>query len=294
MKTVPFTGSGVAIVTPFDENGVNYSELDRLIEFQIQNGTDAIISCGTTGESSTMSDEEHVGVIAHTVKTVAGRVPVIAGTGSNHTDYSIWLSIEAEKAGADGLLLVTPYYNKATQRGVVAHFTAVANAVSLPVIVYDVPARTGMSLTVNTCIELAKVPNIVAVKEASGNVAHAAQIVAACGDELHVYSGNDDVTVPILSIGGKGTISVLANVMPKQTHDMCAQYLCGNTSEATKLQLQMMDLIGALFIEVNPIPVKAAMQLMGYDTGRIRLPLTEIEPQNKEILADCMKKMGVI
>ena len=294
MKTVPFTGSGVAIVTPFDENGVNYSELDRLIEFQIQNGTDAIISCGTTGESSTMSDEEHAQVIAHTVKTVAGRVPVIAGTGSNHTDYSVWLSIEAEKAGADGLLLVTPYYNKATQKGVVAHFTAVADAVNIPVIVYDVPARTGMSLTVDTCVQLSKVSNIVAVKEASGNVAHAAQIVAACGDELYVYSGNDDVTVPILSIGGKGTISVLANVMPKQTHDMCAQYLCGNTSVATKLQLQMMDLIGALFIEVNPIPVKAAMQLMGYDTGRIRLPLTEIEPKNKEILAACMKKAGVI
>lgn len=293
MKTLPFTGSGVAIVTPFDGDKTNYDALGELIEWNIAEGTDAIIICGTTGEASTMPDSEHLAAIEYTVKKVAGRIPVIAGTGSNETAHAVELSKKAEELGADGLLQVTPYYNKTTQRGLVAHFTAIANAVNIPIILYNVPGRTGMSFSIDALKELAKVDNIVAIKEASGNISYTAQVAAEV-PELHIYSGNDDMIVPVLSLGGKGVISVLANVMPKETHEMCRAYFDGNCEKATKMQLEYLDLVNKLFIEVNPIPVKTALNLMGKNAGNLRLPLVEMEGKNLDALKDALKKHSLI
>lgn len=291
-KVLPFTGAGVAIVTPFDGDKTNYDELGRIIDDQINNGTDAIIICGTTGEASTMPDSEHIAAIEYAVKATAKRVPVIAGTGSNDTAHAIELSKKAEAVGADGILSVTPYYNKASQKGLIAHFTAIANAISIPVILYNVPSRTGVSFAIDTLKELAKIDNIVAVKEASGNISYTAKVAAEV-PELYIYSGNDDMIVPILSLGGKGVISVLSNIMPKETHDICANYFEGRTAEATALQLKLLDLINKLFIEVNPIPVKTAMNMMGYNTGDLRLPLCEMEEKNKEALKQAMINAGI-
>lgn len=292
-KTLPFTGSGVAIVTPFDGQKTNYDALGELIEWHIENKTDAIIICGTTGEASTMPDAEHLGAIEYTVKKVAGRIPVIAGTGSNETLHAIELSKKAEELGVDGLLQVTPYYNKATQKGLVAHFSAIANAVSIPVILYNVPSRTGVNISVAALKELAKVDNIVAIKEASGNISYTAQVAAEV-PELYIYSGNDDMIIPIMSLGGKGVISVLANVMPKETHDMCQAYLDGDCATATKMQLEYLELVNNLFIEVNPIPVKTALNLMGKNVGNLRLPLTDMEEGNLNKLKASLKKHNLI
>lgn len=291
-----FKGAGVAIVTPFNEhNEVNFKKLGELIEYQIAEGTDSIIICGTTGEASTLTHEEHLECIRYTVETVKGRVPVIAGTGSNCTDTAIYLSKEAEAHGADALLVVTPYYNKATQKGLIAHFTAIANSVSLPIIMYNVPSRTGCNLLPKTVAELVKnVDNIVGIKEASGNVAQVAEVMQLCNGKIDLYSGNDDMIVPVLSLGGVGVISVLSNIAPKQTHDMVAKYLEGDTKGSLQLQLDYLPLINSLFIEVNPIPVKKAMNLMGYNVGSLRMPLTEMEPANAEYLANALKNSGLI
>ena len=293
MKTLPFTGSGVAIITPFDENGVNFDELAKLIEMHIANKTDAIIICGTTGEASTMPDAEHLATIEFTIKTVNGRVPVIAGTGSNDTSHAIELTKKAEEMGADGILSVTPYYNKTTQKGLVEHFTAIANSVKIPVILYNVPSRTGMNISLDTLKKLAEVPNIVAIKEASGDMSYTAKVAAEI-PELYIYSGNDDMIVPVMSLGGKGVISVVANIMPEETHNICEYYLNGEVDKSLKLQLEMLDLINNLFIEVNPVPVKTAMNLLGYNAGNLRLPLTDMEDKNLEILKNSLKKMNLL
>lgn len=292
-KTLPFTGSGVAIVTPFDGQKTNYDALGELIDWQIENGTDSIIICGTTGEASTMPDAEHLAAIEYTVKRVNGRVPVIAGTGSNETAHAIELSQAAEKLGADGLLQVTPYYNKTTQKGLVAHFSAIANSVKIPVILYNVPSRTGVNISVAALKELAKIDNIVAIKEASGNISYTAQVAAEV-PELYIYSGNDDMIVPIMSLGGKGVISVLANVAPQATHDMCQAYLDGDCAKATKMQLEYLELVNNLFIEVNPIPAKTALNLMGKNAGNLRLPLVDMEEGNLEKLKASLKKHNLI
>ncbi len=291
-KTLPFTGSGVAIITPFDGNKTNYEALGKIIEDQIAGHTDAIIICGTTGEASTMPDEEHLAAIKYTVEKVAGRIPVIAGTGSNDTRHAVELTKAAESFGADGILSVTPYYNKATQSGLVKHFTAIANATKLPVILYNVPSRTGVSIAVDTLKELAKIENIVAVKEASGNISYTAK-VAAQVPELYIYSGNDDMIVPILSLGGKGVISVVANVCPEDTHNICQYYFDGEVEKSRKLQLDMLELINALFVEVNPIPVKTAMNLLGYEAGELRLPLSEMGEKDLETLKKAMVNYGL-
>ncbi len=295
MKNTLFTGAGIAIITPFNENGsINYERLGEMIDYQIENGTDAIIICGTTGEASTMSDEEHLECIRFAVKKAAKRVPVIAGTGSNDTAYAIKLSKEAEEIGADGLLLVTPYYNKTTQRGLIAHFTAIADAVNIPIILYNIPGRTGMSIEISTAKVLAKHKNIVAVKEASGNIGYTAKLIAACGDDLDVYSGNDDMIVPIMSLGGKGVISVLSHVLPKETHLMAQYCLENNFAEASKLQIKYLDLINNLFVEVNPIPVKEAMNLIGVNVGGCRMPLYPMSDENREKLKASLAKHGLI
>ena len=278
MKEPIFTGAGVAIITPFTEDGVNFEEFGRIIEDQIAGGTDAIVVTGTTGEAAAMSDAEHKEAIKFVVETVGGRIPVIAGTGSNDTNYAIQLSQYAEKAGANGLLLVTPYYNKCTQGGLVKHFSKIADNVNIPSIVYNVPSRTGVNILPATYARLAEHPRINATKEASGNLAAVARIRKACGDSLNVYSGNDDQIVPILSLGGAGVISVLSNVAPQATHDICQNYFDGNVAEAARLQIAYADLIDALFCEVNPIPVKTAMRSLGYETGPLRMPLSEMEP----------------
>lgn len=293
MKKLPFTGSGVAIITPFDGNKTDYDALGELIEWHVASGTDAIIICGTTGEASTMPDEEHLAAIEYTVKKAAGRITVIAGTGSNDTAHAVELSKKAEELGADALLQVTPYYNKATQKGLIAHFSAVANAVKIPIILYNIPSRTGVSIAIDTLKELAKLDNIVAVKEASGNISYTAKLAAEV-PELYIYSGNDDMILPVLSLGGKGVISVLANVMPKETHDMCAAYFNGDAATATKMQLEYLELINNLFIEVNPIPVKTALNLMGKKVGNLRLPLTPMDEGNLEKLKASMHKAGLI
>lgn len=295
MKNTIFTGAGVAIVTPMNADGsVNYDCLGRLIDEQIENGTDAIIICGTTGESSTLTDEEHVGCIKYCVERVNHRVPVIAGTGSNDTAYAVKLSKEAEALGADALLCVTPYYNKASQKGLVAHFTAIADAVNIPIILYNVPSRTGVNISVETYKTLAQHKNIVAAKEASGNLSAVAKLIAECGDVLDVYSGNDDQIVPIMALGGKGVISVLSNILPKETHDMCQYCLDNNVAEAAKLQLKYLDVANAIFIDVNPIPVKEAMNLMGKDVGECRLPLCRMEQDKIDKLAASLKNAGLI
>ncbi|MBQ3514925.1 MAG: 4-hydroxy-tetrahydrodipicolinate synthase [Lachnospiraceae bacterium] len=290
-----FTGSGVAIITPFKEDlSVDYEQLRKLIDFQIENGTDAIIICGTTGEASTLSHEEHLECIKVCIEHVNKRVPVIAGTGSNCTETAVYLSKEAAKYGADGLLVVTPYYNKATQKGLIAHFTEVAKAADLPMILYNVPGRTGCNILPETAVTLAKnVDQIVGIKEASGNISQVAKLAALADGCIDIYSGNDDQIVPILSLGGKGVISVLANVVPRETHDIVAKYLAGETEESLKLQLKYMKLVDALFCEVNPIPVKKAVNLMGMNAGGLRMPLSEMEPQNAAKLAEEMKKLGI-
>jgi len=294
LKKTVFTGSGVAIITPFTEEGVNYNELGRLIEYYIENKTDAIIICGTTGEASTMPDEEHCAAIKYTVDKVAGRIPVIAGTGSNDTPHAIKLSKFAQSAGADAILSVTPYYNKATQKGLIEHFTAIANSIEIPVILYNVPGRTGCNIKPETLKELAKIDNIVAVKEASGDLSQVAKIASICGDELDIYSGNDDQILPVLSLGGKGVISVVACVAPVQTHDMVMKFLDGDVKGATELQLGMIELCDALFCEVNPIPVKTALRLMGWNTGKLRLPLTEMEPATLNQLKTALTNYGLL
>ncbi len=295
MKKTIFTGSGVAIVTPFNGDGsVNYDALKDLIEFQIENSTDAIIICGTTGEASTLTDDEQVNVIKFTVDTAAKRVPVIAGAGSNDTNHGIALAKRCEAVGADALLMVTPYYNKTTQKGLVKYYTDIANAVKIPIIMYSVAGRTGLNIQPKTVAKLAEIENIVAIKEASGNLSQVAEIAALCGDKIDIYSGNDDQILPLLSLGGKGVISVLANVAPKYTHDMVMNFLQGDIKKATKMQLDAIDLIKSLFIEVNPIPVKEALNLMGKNAGGYRPPLVEMEDENKAKLAESMKKFGLI
>ena len=289
-----FSGSGVAIITPFKDGKIDFEALGNIIEFQITNNTDAIIICGTTGECSTLTDDEHRDAIKFTVDKVAGRVPVIAGTGSNDTAYAISLSKHAESLGVDALLCVTPYYNKATVSGLIRHFTAIADAVSCPIILYNVPSRTGCNITMPVYKALAKHPNIVGVKEASGNISAIAQLFAECGDDFDIYSGNDDQIVPILSLGGKGVISVLANPMPQETHDICRLYFEGKTTEAAKLQLKLLEFTNLLFCEVNPVPVKAAMAEMGFCDNEIRLPLSEIEDSNREKLLCSMRKLSLV
>lgn len=295
MKNTVFTGAGVAIITPMNADGsINYDEFGRVIDFQIDNGTDAIIVCGTTGESATMTDEEHVECIRYCVEHVNKRVPVIAGTGSNDTKYAVDLSVEAEKLGADALLVVTPYYNKTSQRGLIAHFTAIADSVNIPIILYNVPSRTGVNIALDTYDVLANHKNIAAVKEASGNISAIAKIIEKCGDRLDVYSGNDDQIVPIMALGGKGVISVLSNVCPKETHDIAQLCLDNNVAEAAKLQIKYLDLCNNLFIDVNPIPVKEAMNLIGFKTGECRLPLLKMEQGKIDALTASMKNVGLI
>ncbi|MBO5036842.1 MAG: 4-hydroxy-tetrahydrodipicolinate synthase [Clostridia bacterium] len=281
MKKTIFTGAGVAIVTPFNSDlSVNYDKLGELIEYQIANGTDAIIICGTTGEASTLTDDEHREEIKFAVDKVAGRVPVIAGTGSNDTAYSIELTRYAKEVGADASLNVTPYYNKTTQRGLIKHFTAIADAVDLPMILYNVPGRTGMTITPDTYKELSKHPNIVATKEASGNLADVVRIKYLCGDDLDIYSGEDGLITPMLSLGAKGVISVLSNIKPRETHNICEEYFRGNVEASADLQIKHSNLVDALFCETNPIPVKAAMNILGFDVGECRLPLYEMSETN--------------
>ncbi|MBO6236400.1 MAG: 4-hydroxy-tetrahydrodipicolinate synthase [Schwartzia sp.] len=294
MKKLIFKGAGVAIVTPFTEDGINFPEFGRMIDAQIAGHTDAIIVAGTTGEAATMSDAEHKEAIKFAVEHTKGRVPVVAGTGSNDTAYAIQLSQYAEKVGADGLLLVTPYYNKCTQKGLVQHFNKIADSVNIPCILYDVPSRTGVSIKVPAYAELSKHPNIVAVKEANGDLSSILRLRFAVGDELAVYSGNDDQIVPILSLGGMGVISVLSNVAPKETHDICQLYFDGKVKEAAKLQIAFTDLADALFCETNPIPAKTAMRLMGYAAGPLRMPLSEMEPENLEKLKKALKAHNLI
>lgn len=290
-----FTGAGVAIVTPLTQNHeVDYKKLGELIEFQIAAGTDSIIICGTTGEASTLTHEEHLECIKYTVEKVNKRIPVIAGTGSNCTETAIFLSKEAESYGADALLVVTPYYNKATQKGLIAHFTAIANSVSLPIIMYNVPGRTGCNIQPQTVATLVKnVDNIVGIKEASGNIAQVAEVMQLCEGKIDLYSGCDEMVVPVLSLGGIGVISVLSNVVPKETHEMVMKYLEGDVKGARDLQLKYLPLINALFCEVNPIPVKKALNLMGYEVGPLRMPLTEMEPANADRLARALKDCGI-
>lgn len=295
MKKAIFTGAGVAIVTPMSEDGsVDYEMLGKLIEFQIAGGTDAIIICGTTGESSTLTHDEHLEAIRYTVKKTAKRIPVVAGTGSNDTRYAVELSLEAEKAGVDGLLLVTPYYNKATQKGLISHYTYIADRVHLPMILYNVPSRTGVNIKPETYKVLSEHPNIAAAKEANGNIAEIARTIALCGDALNVYSGDDNQVLPILSLGGKGVISVLSNIMPRETHELCQKFFDGDVEGSRRIQLGLMGLIGALFTEVNPIPVKAALNLMGYPVGACRMPLVPMEPADLETLKSEMKKQRLL
>ncbi len=291
-----FTGAGAAIVTPMNADGsVNYEKFANLIEFQIENGTDAIIVCGTTGEASTLTHEEHLEVIKYCVEVVNKRIPVVAGTGSNCTETAIYLSTEAEKLGVDGLLVVSPYYNKATQNGLYAHFKAIADAVKIPIILYNIQGRTGVNIAPATIVRLCEdCENIVAVKEASGNISQVAKIAALAKGKVDIYSGNDDQIIPIMSLGGKGVISVLSNIAPKQTHDMCAKYLAGDVVEATNMQLEAIDLIDALFCEVNPIPVKMGLNLMGMEAGTLRLPLTEMEEANTAKLKAAMEAYGIL
>lgn len=292
-----FTGAGVAIITPFNEDGsVNYEKLGELIDFQIENGTDSIIICGTTGEASTLTHEEHLECIKYTVEKVNKRVPVVAGTGSNCTETAIYLSKEAASYGVDGLLIVTPYYNKATQKGLIEHYTMIAEAVpNTPIIMYNVPGRTGCNLLPQTAVTLAKtVDNIVGIKEATGNISQVAKLMSLADGCIDLYSGNDDQIVPLLSLGGKGVISVLSNVAPQQTHDICQSFFDGDVAKAAKLQLEAVELCDALFCEVNPIPVKTAVNLMGMNAGPLRRPLSPMEDANVEKLTNAMKNYGIL
>ena len=295
MKKRIFTGAGVAILTPMHEDGsINYDEFKKLIDWQIENGTDAVIVCGTTGECATMTEEEHIDCIRFAKEYVNGRVPVIAGAGSNDTAFAVQMVKECEKIGVDGLLVVTPYYNKTSQRGLIAHYKAVAAATSLPIIMYSVASRTGVNILPATCKELSKVENIVAIKEASGNIDQVTEIKALCGDDLDVYSGEDGIITPILSVGGIGVISVLSHLCPRETHEICQKYFDGDVKGSAALQLKYHDLVKALFSDVNPIPVKAAMNLMGWNVGHCRMPLIDMAPEAEEKLAQVMRSHGLI
>ena len=293
MKKVVFKGCGTALVTPFTDDGINFEELRKLIDFQILEGVESLIICGTTGESSTMSLEERKSVIEFSIKIANNRVPIIAGTGGNNTKEVINLSKFAEKAGADALLLVTPYYNKTTQKGLVSHYSKIAENVDIPIILYNVPSRTGVNIEPKACLELSKIPNIVAIKEASGNISQVAKIANLCKDDLYIYSGNDDQILPILSLGGLGVISVLSNIYPRFVHNMVMDYLTGNWQKATASQIYAIPLINALFSEVNPIPVKYALNRIGFNCGKPRLPLIELSDENKEILNQLLRDNSV-
>ena len=290
-----FTGAGVAIITPFHEDGsINYDQLKKLVDYHCENGTDSIVICGTTGESATMTEEEHLECIKRTIDFTAGRIPVIAGTGSNCTATAVELSREAAKAGADGLLVVTPYYNKATQKGLIEHYKAIAREADAPIIMYSVASRTGLNIAPETAAELIRdVDNIVGIKEASGNIAQVAKIMYLTDGKADLYSGNDDQIVPILALGGKGVISVLSNVAPRETHEICAKFFAGDIAGSRELQLKAIPLINALFSEVNPIPVKKAVSLMGMEAGGLRMPLTEMEEANAQKLAQAMRAFGI-
>lgn len=295
MKKQPlFVGSAVAICTPFHKDAIDYEKLEELLQFQLDNGTDAVVICGTTGEPSTMTQKEHVQCIEHAIRYINHRVPVIAGTGSNNTMHAAELSVAAAKAGADGLLLVTPYYNKCTQKGAVAHFNYIVEQAKIPAIIYNVPSRTGFSLNVSSYEALSKNPLMNGVKEACGNMAQVARTIAACQEDFFVWSGNDDQIAPITALGGKGVISVMANIIPKQTAELAHACLEGDYRKGGAMQCQLMELIDALFIEVNPIPVKTALNLMGKDAGQLRLPLCEMDPQNLEILKTAMRHAGLL
>ena len=289
-----FTGAATAVITPLKDNKIDYENYAKFLEFQIKNNIDAIVVCGTTGEASTLTDDEHKGMIDFTVEKVNGRVPVIAGAGSNDTAYAVDMSKHAEKAGADAILHVTPYYNKATQKGLVRHFSIIADSVNTPVILYNVPARTNLNIALETYAELAKHENIVATKEASGDMKLIAQIRQVCGDNLDIYSGNDQDNVPILSVGGIGVISVLSNLLPQEVHDICELYLTGKVKESADMHIKYIDLTDALFCEVSPVPVKTALGLMGLDSGEARMPLIEMDGKNKNLLAAVLKKHGLI
>lgn len=293
MKQIIFKGMATALVTPMTSDGVDYEALGRLIDFQLENGINALVSVGTTGESATLTPQERKQVISFTIDRVAGRVPVIAGTGTNNTAHAIDFSVSADQAGADALLVVTPYYNKATQKGLIAHFTDIADRVTKPIILYNVPSRTGCNLLPATVAELAKHPNIAAIKEASGNMSQVVDLVARCGEDITVYSGEDGLTVPILSMGGMGTISVLSNVLPKEAVAMTDAFFAGRIQEAAQWQCKLLPLIDCLFSEVNPIPAKAALSAMGFGEEHLRLPLTPMEPENREKLFTQLRKLGV-
>lgn len=294
MKKIIFKGCGTAIITPFTNNGVNFMEFKKLIEFQIKEGADSIIVCGTTGESSTMTTEEKKEVIKFAIDVANKRIPIIAGTGANCTKSAIEMSKYAESVGADAVLLVTPYYNKTTQAGLIAHYKAIAESITIPIILYNVPSRTGLNITPETCLELSKIENIVAIKEASGNISQIAKIAALCGNNLSIYSGNDDQNIPILSLGGIGAISVLSNVAPRFTHNMIYDFLNGNIEKARFAQLQSLELIESLFCEVNPIPVKTALNMMGYNFGKSRLPLIDMSKSGKQRLKKSLENFNLL
>ena len=294
MKDIVFKGCGTALITPFNESGVNFKELEKMIEFQISEGADAIIVCGTTGESATMSEIEKQQTIKFVVDVVNGRIPVIAGTGSNSTKCATDMSKYAESVGVDAVLVVTPYYNKTTQEGLIEHYKKIANSINIPVILYNVPSRTGLNINPKTCLELSKIDNIVGIKEASGNISQIAKIANLCKDNLYIYSGNDDQIIPVLSLGGMGVISVLSNIAPKDVHDMTNYYFEGSTKEALKLQLKSLKLIACLFSEVNPIPIKEAVNLIGFDAGIPRLPLVKITDDSSKQLKKEMKNYGIL
>ena len=289
-----FTGSGVALVTPFNDNGVDFDKLEELIEYHIKNDTDAIIICGTTGEATTMTEEEKKSTIKFTVEKANGRIPIIAGSGSNNTATAIAMSVWCEKIGVDGVLVITPYYNKSSDKGVIEHFKAISSNINIPIILYNVPSRTGLNLKPSIVKELSKIPNIVGVKEASGDLSQVLEIRALCGEDFLIYSGNDDQIIPILSLGGAGVISVLANIVPKEVHNMCALYMEGKTKEALKIQVDTLDLCKNLFIETNPIPVKTALNLMNFNVGPLRLPLVDMEENNLKSLETALKSHGLI
>ena len=293
MRKTLFTGAATALITPFTEDGVNFEALGNIIDYQIDNGIDALVICGTTGEAATMPDKEHLSVIEYSIKRANGRVPIIAGTGSNDTAHCVELSKESQNLGADGLLITTPYYNKATQKGLIAHYDKVLEKTNLPIILYNVPGRTGMNYAIPTLKELAKDERIVAIKEASGSIEYATSVAKEV-PELTMYSGNDDMIVPLMSLGGKGVISVLSNVAPRETHDLCQKWLDGDVKGSLALQFEYLDLIKALFCEVNPIPVKTAMNMMGFNVGPLRLPLCDMEPANYQRLEAAMKACGLI
>ena len=295
MKKLIFTGSAVALITPMQGDGtVNFEELERLAEFHVESGTDAIVVCGTTGESATLEDAEHLECISRVVKVVAGRIPVIAGTGSNNTAHAIMMSKEAKERGADALLLVTPYYNKTSQEGLIKSFTAIVDSVQMPAIIYNVPSRTGVNINPQTALELSKNPWICGLKEASGNISQVAEIAALCGQELPLYSGNDDQVVPLLSLGGQGVISVVANVAPAQMHQLCRLWWDGKTQESCTMQLQLLELCNAMFCDVNPSPVKIAMNLLGWSAGACRLPLVDPSEQNQEKIRRALRNAGLL